>query len=65
MGGACSTYGGRRGVYRVLVGTRESELWKDPEVYGTIILKWIFNRWEKGAWTGLISFMLRAGGGLL
>jgi len=25
MGGACSTYGERRGVYRVLVGKREGE----------------------------------------
>ena len=25
MGGACSAYGGRRGVYRVLVGTHEGK----------------------------------------
>jgi len=25
MGGACSTYGGRRGAYRVLVGTPEGK----------------------------------------
>jgi hypothetical protein len=56
--------GERKGLYRVLVRTRESDLWKDPEVYGRIILKWIFNRWDKGAWTGLILFRIRAGGGL-
>jgi hypothetical protein len=55
----------RRGVYRVLMGASESDLWKDPEVYGRIILKWIFNRWDKGAWTELILFRIRAGGGLL
>ena len=55
----------RKGVYRVLVGTRVSDLWKDPEVYERIILKCIFNRWDIGPWTGLISFRIRAGGGLL
>jgi hypothetical protein len=57
--------GERRGIYRILVGTRESGFWKNPDVYGRIILKWIFNRWDKAAWTGLISFRIRAGGGLL
>jgi hypothetical protein len=55
----------RKGIYRVLVGTRVSDLWKDLEAYGRITLKWIFNRWDTGAWTGLISFRIRAGGGLL
>ena len=65
LAGHVASMGARRDVYRVLVGTRESDLWKDPEVYGRIILKWIFNRWDKGAWTGFISFRIRAGSGLL
>lgn len=36
---------------------------EDSEVYGRIILKWIFCRWNEGAWTGLIWF--RISGGLL
>jgi hypothetical protein len=33
-------------------------------VYGKIILKWIFKKWD-GAWTGLIWVKIRAGGELL
>ena len=43
MGGACNTYGGRRAVYRVLVG--RSELYRpieDLNVDGRIILIWNF-----------------------
>jgi hypothetical protein len=65
LAGHVASMGERRGVYRVLVGTRESGLWKDPEVHGRIILKWVFNSWDKGAWTAMISFRIRAGGGLL
>ena len=34
---------------------------EDVGVYGTIILKWILNKWSEEAWTGLIG--LRAGTG--
>jgi hypothetical protein len=37
MGGACSTYGKKRGVYRFLVGNHL----EDPGVDGRIILRWI------------------------
>jgi len=49
MGAVCSTYGGRRGVYRVLVGKPggKNHL-EDPGVDGRIILKWIIRKWEGG-----------------
>jgi len=40
MGGGCSTYGERRGVYRFVV---ENHL-DDPGVDGRIILRWIFRK---------------------
>ena len=45
MGGACSAYGERRGVYRVLVGKpeRKNHL-GDPDVDWRIILRWIFRK---------------------
>jgi hypothetical protein len=53
MGGACSIYGERRGVYKVLGGNpRERDHLEDPDVNGTIILRWIFWKWDVGALTG-------------
>jgi len=49
MGGACSTYGERRGVYKVLVGKPEEKNYLgDPGVDGRIILRWIFKMWDVG-----------------
>jgi hypothetical protein len=39
MDRACSAYGERRGVYRVLVGKPERDYLGDPGVDGRIILK--------------------------
>jgi len=45
MGGACSTYGEKRGVYRVLVGKpKENNHLEDLSVDGRIILRWIFRK---------------------
>ena len=45
MSEACSTYGERRGVYRVLVGKPEGKNHLgNPGVDGRIILRWIFRR---------------------
>jgi hypothetical protein len=50
MGGACSTYGGKREVrtgfwWRDL---REGDHLGDPGIDGRITLKWIFTKWGGG-----------------
>ena len=65
MGGACSTYGKRTRVYMDLVGgsLRERDHLGDPGVNGAIILRWIFRKWDVGAWTGSSWLRIGAGGG--
>jgi len=66
MGGACSAYGERRGVYKVLWGIlRERDHFGDPEAVGKIISRWIFRKWDVGAWTGLIWLRIGTSGGHL
>jgi hypothetical protein len=47
IGGACSTYGERRGAYRVLVeNLRKRGHLEDPGVDGRIILRRMFKKWD-------------------
>ena len=58
--------GKRRGVNRVLVGNmREREHLGDPSVFGRIILRWIFRKYDMGAWTGSSWLRIGATGGYL
>jgi len=53
--GHVALIGERRIVYGVLVGKpRRKRYLEDPGLDGMRILKWIFRKWEGGAWTGLI-----------
>jgi len=54
MGGACSHMGEGRGKTYTLFwwgNLRERDHLGDPGVDGRIILRWIFRKWELGAWT--------------
>jgi hypothetical protein len=44
---------------------RERDHLEDPDVDGRIILRWIFRKWNVGAWTVLIWLRIGTGGGLL
>jgi hypothetical protein len=67
IGGAYSTYGESRGVYRVLGGNlEEGDHLEDPDVDEKIILRWIFRKWAGGlVWTGFIWLRIGTGGGFL
>ena len=66
MGGACSAYGERRGVYRVLVRKPEGKrplgrhrrIWEDN-------MRRIFRKWDVGVWTGSSWLRIGTGGGHL
>jgi hypothetical protein len=44
---------------------REREYVESPGVDGSIILGWIFRKWDEVAWTGLIWLRIESGGGHL
>jgi hypothetical protein len=44
---------------------REREHLEDPGVDKRIILRWIFRKWDVGAWTGSIWVRIGTGGGHL
>jgi hypothetical protein len=58
--------GERRGVYRALVGKlRERDHFGNPDIDGRIILRWIFRKWDVGAWTGSSWLRIGTGGGYM
>jgi len=49
IGGACSAYGERRGIYRFWVGKSEKrDHMGDPGVVVRIIFRWIFRKCDIG-----------------
>jgi len=55
--------GDRRDVCRVLLGTSErKDHLKDLGVGVRMILRWMFRKWDVGAWTGLIWLRIGTGG---
>jgi hypothetical protein len=44
---------------------RERDRWGDPGVVGSIVLGWIFRKWDVGVRTGLGSLRIGIGGGRL
>jgi hypothetical protein len=66
MGGACSSDGEGRGVYRVLVEKPERKRpFSVMRCRWGIILIWIFRKWDVGLWTGLSWLRIETGGGHL
>jgi len=63
MGGTCSMYG--REVYSGSWwgNLKERDHLEDSGVDVSIILRWIFRKWELGAWTGSGWLRIGAGGG--
>ena len=60
MSGTCSAYCGKSGAYRGLVGEPEAK--RPLERPGRRLednFKWIFRKWDVGAWTG--STLLKIG----
>jgi len=55
-------YGGQERWWENL---REGDHLEDPGVGVRIILRWIFRKWDRGAWTGSTRFRLGTGGGLM
>ena len=44
---------------------REKDHLDDPGIDGSIILRWIFRKWDVGTWSGSIWLGIETGGGLL
>ena len=66
MGGACSVWGRGKACTGFWWGNlRERDHLGDPEVDNSIILRWIFRKWDLGLWTGSNWLRIVSGGGHL
>jgi len=67
MGGASSPYGGKGEVYTMFSweNLRKRDHLEDPGVDGTIILRWIFSKWNVGVGTGSTWLKVGTGSGHL
>jgi len=65
MGGACSAYGGEVYTGFWWGNVRERDHLEDLCVDGRIELRWIFRKWDVGAWNGSSWLRIWTGVGLL
>jgi hypothetical protein len=63
MGGACSTYGEEVYTGFWWENLKEMGHLEDSGVGGRIILRYIFRKWDVGAWIGLIWLRIGTSGG--
>jgi hypothetical protein len=64
MGRGCSTNGAKRNAYW-WENQKETDNWEGQDIGGWITLKWILEREDGLAWTGLIWLRIGTTGGLL
>jgi hypothetical protein len=56
--------GDRRGVYRFFWrNLKQRDHFGNPSIDGRRILRWIFRKWDVGAWTGSCWLRIGTGGG--
>jgi len=62
MDGACSALGEEAYTGFWWGNLKERDKLSDPGVYGRIILRWLFRKWDVGIWTGSSWLRIETGG---